>query len=119
MGDDEAVKELDNIFNAAEAGVKGQSASAMLEGGFDAGPNIEISKQINILQAREKEKEIVRKTRRHSRNVSYGGVRELDWAERTTKLRLFQWAKEALLPTSSTTAALMSAWLSWNRKTRS
>jgi len=66
--------ELDNIFARVE---NSNSAAAMNGGGFDAGPNLEM-KSKEPKKDREQEKEQVRKTRRHSRNVSYGGVRELD-----------------------------------------
>lgn len=63
--------ELDNIFARVE---NSSSAANLNGGGFDAGPNLEMKSK----EDREQEKEQVRKTRRHSRNVSYGGVRELD-----------------------------------------
>merc|ERR1719495_1752229 len=63
--------ELDNIFARVE---NSSSAQAITTGGFDAGPNLEMKSK----EDRDQEKEQVRKTRRHSRNVSYGGVRELD-----------------------------------------
>jgi len=66
-------EELDSIFNKAENN-NAASKEAVLGGGFNTGPSIEVKTK----EEREKEKEIVRQTRRHSRNVSYGGVRELD-----------------------------------------
>merc|ERR1712087_440192 len=61
-------KELDQLYDKAQSYSK--SAQAVIGGGFKAGGTKAQSK----IQ-RESEKEIVRKTMRHSRNVSYGGVR--------------------------------------------
>jgi len=61
-------KELDQLYDKAQSYSK--SAQAVIGGGFKAGgPKAQSKIQ------RESEKEIVRKTMRHSRNVSYGGVR--------------------------------------------
>merc|ERR1719495_1367666 len=59
-------RELDELYDKAE---NSKSAQAIKGGGFKGDKKGKIQ--------REQEKEIVRKTRRHSRNVSYGGVREL------------------------------------------
>merc|ERR1719499_454961 len=59
-------RELDQLYDKAE---NSKSAQAIKGGGFKGDKKGKIQ--------REQEKEIVRKTRRHSRNVSYGGVREL------------------------------------------
>jgi len=56
-------KELDQLYDKAQSYSK--SAQAVIGGGFKAQSKIQ----------RDNEKEIVRKTMRHSRNVSYGGVR--------------------------------------------
>jgi len=56
-------KELDHLYDKAQNYSK--SAQAIIGGGFKSTSKIQ----------REREKEIVRKTQRHSRNVSYGGVR--------------------------------------------
>jgi len=56
-------KELDRLYDRAQN--YSESAQAIIGGGFNAQPKIQ----------RENEKEIVRRTQRHSRNVSYGGVR--------------------------------------------
>jgi len=56
-------KELDQLYNKAQSYSK--SAQAVIGGGFKTQSKIQ----------RDNEKEIVRKTMRHSRNVSYGGVR--------------------------------------------
>jgi len=61
-------EELDQLYDKAQSYSK--SAQAVIGGGFKAGGTKAQSK----IQ-RESEKEIVRKTQRHSRNVSYGGVR--------------------------------------------
>merc|ERR1712060_31754 len=61
-------KGLDQLYDKAQSYSK--SAQAVIGGGFKAGGTKAQSK----IQ-RESEKEIVRKTMRHSRNVSYGGVR--------------------------------------------
>merc|ERR1712060_611736 len=53
--------ELDREYNQAQSA----STEAMKSGGF----------QVNKKIKRDKEKELVRRTRKHSRNVSYGGVR--------------------------------------------
>merc|ERR1719326_1052705 len=63
-------RELDQLYDKAE---NSKSAQAIKGGGFKGDKKGKIQ--------REQEKEIVRKTRRHSRNVSYGGVRELDEAK--------------------------------------
>jgi len=56
-------KELDQLYDKAQT--YSQSAQAVVSGGFKAKSKIH----------REHEKEVVRRTQRHSRNVSYGGVR--------------------------------------------
>jgi len=61
-------KELDQLYDKAQSYSK--SAQAVIGGGFKAGG---VKGQSKI--QRDSEKEIVRKTMRHSRNVSYGGVR--------------------------------------------
>lgn len=55
-------RELDRLYTQAQSA----SAQAIQGGGF------------KTRAIRDKEKEIVRKTRKHSRNVSYGGVRLMD-----------------------------------------
>merc|ERR1719436_801076 len=57
-------RELDQLYDKAQ---NSQSAQAVIGGGFKG----------ESQKRRKQEKEIVRKTRRHSRNVSYGGVTEL------------------------------------------
>merc|ERR1711920_666506 len=61
--DDWEEKELDHLYDKAQNYSK--SAQAIIGGGFKSTSKIQ----------REREKEIVRKTQRHGRNVSYGGVR--------------------------------------------
>jgi len=56
-------RELDQLYDKAQNYSK--SAQAVIGGGFKAHSKIQ----------REKEREMVRRTQRHSRNVSYGGVR--------------------------------------------
>merc|ERR1719233_81357 len=56
-------KELDQLYDKAQT--YSISAQAIVGGGFKPKSKIQ----------RDKEKEMVRKTQRHSRNVSYGGVR--------------------------------------------
>lgn len=61
-------RELDQLYDKAQ---NSGSAQAVVGGGFQGdGAPTKIQ--------REKERESVRKTRRHSRNVSYGGVREFN-----------------------------------------
>jgi len=64
-------RELDQLYDKAQ---NSSSAQAVVGGGFSGDGSAPTKIQ------REKERESVRKTRRHSRNVSYGGVRMLDGA---------------------------------------
>jgi len=62
-------RELDQLYDKAQ---NSSSAQAVVGGGFSGDGSAPTK--------RDKERESVRKTRRHSRNVSYGGVRMLDGA---------------------------------------
>merc|ERR1719499_2935419 len=64
-------RELDQLYDKAQ---NSSSAQAVVGGGFSGDGSAPTKAKIQ----REKEKESVRKTRRHSRNVSYGGVREFN-----------------------------------------